>query len=260
MHHLFRKSVRSPHLLEVILSYGTVCFLQSYICVFQFGMGFVRWLALSALGAVVYTFLEYLFHRWLLHHVLHQVHNNHHKRPRNLRIITTPILPVQLYDFLVILLLMCVVGREIAYAINCSISFGQCVMDSVHVLFHSSFRPWYLESARSYHSHHHFIESETAHGLTTSFWDIVFGTFPGESWNYSRRNPWTKWCHLPFPLLTFVLMSWFAGDTSKSVVKSSPTTTDPRAQARHGEPQRGYVIATFCSAMLVLFGWENLPM
>ena len=193
MNLLLRKSVRSPHLAEVIISYGSVCLIQSAMCLYLFEMSFLRWFGYATAGIVLYTFLEYLFHRWLLHSVLSKVHLNHHTSPRNLRIIATPILPVQLYDFLVILLLMWVVGREIAYAINCGISFGQCLMDSVHVLFHSSFRPWYLESARSYHTHHHFIDQEGAHGLTTSFWDTLFGTLPS-SWTYYRKYAYYSRC------------------------------------------------------------------
>jgi len=263
MNLLLRKTIRSPHLVEVIASYGSVCVLLSYFCLYSFQMSVIKWFSLTCFGVVIYTFLEYIFHRWILHEFLANAHNNHHRKPRNLRIIATPILPVQLYDFFVILLLMYFIGREYAYAINCGISFGQCVMDTVHILFHSTFRPWYLESARSYHLHHHFIREEQAHGLTTSFWDLIFGTFP-DTWYYYKQYPWLKWVQLPFPLLTFIIIGVLSGDTSKSVAPSStipekPTSERYPSKASHGSPRRGYIIATFCTAMLVVLGWEGIP-
>ena len=261
---LLRKTVRSPHLAEVIASYGSVCLLQCYICLFGFQMSVIRWFSWTCIGAIFYTFLEYIFHRWILHEFLSGPHNNHHQRPRNLRIIATPILPVQLYDFIVILILMGIMGRERAYAINCGISFGQCVMDTVHILFHSTFRPWYLESARSYHSHHHFREEHVAHGLTTSFWDLIFGTYP-EGWHYYKKYPYLKWIQLPFPLLTFIIIGFLSGDTSKSVASTNETPESEKgtgihpSKAPHGKPKRGYLIATFCTAMLVVLGWEKVP-
>jgi len=260
---ILRKFIRSPHIAEVIASYGGVCMLLSYMCIHGFGMSVGYWFTWTMIGIIIYTFLEYIFHRWILHEFLSNAHGNHHKRPRNLRIIATPILPVQLYDFIVIVLLIAIIGRERAYAINCGISFGQCVMDTVHILFHSTFRPWYLESARSYHSHHHFREEHVAHGLTTSFWDIIFGTFP-DSWHYYKKYPYLKWIQLPFPLLNFIIIGFLCGDKSKSACTPNDRTLVAEKgnypnKAPHGEPNRAYLIATFCTAMLVVLGWETAP-
>ena len=68
--------------------------------------------------------------------------------------------------------------------------------------------------------HHHFIHDEVAHGLTTSFWDMVFGTLP-DGWNYFRRNSFFRYLQLPFPLLTFILIGLLAGDTSKEMVSNT---------------------------------------
>lgn len=268
-----RKLVRSPHILEVLASYGSVCVLLSYMCMAHYGLHAVQWFSLATLGCVIYTLMEYVFHRIVLHEYIPKIHANHHKQPRNLRIIATPILPVQLYDFLVVLLIMLFVGRPVAYAINCGISFGQCVMDVVHIAFHSHWRPWFLESARSYHLVHHFIDDEVAHGLTTSFWDMIFGTFPA-NWAYNKKLPWLKYLQLPFPLLTFILIGLFAGDETRHVARSGRTRRTQEAQeasierqhnsalktvrmaAEVGQVRFRYLILTFCTAMMVVIGWQ----
>lgn len=268
-----RKLVRSPHILEVLASYGSVCVLLSYLCMAQYGLRVLEWFALATLGCVIYTLMEYIFHRVVLHEYIPKIHANHHKQPRNLRIIATPILPVQVYDFVVVLLIMAFAGRPVAYAINCGISFGQCVMDLVHIAFHSRWRPWYLESARSYHLVHHFIDDEVAHGLTTSFWDMVFGTFP-TNWAYSKKLPWLKYLQLPFPLLTFVLIGLFVGDETRQVARRGAAQhrredetasverqhdsalKTVRMAAEVGQPRFGYLILTFSTAMMVVCGWQ----
>lgn len=213
---LLRKIGRSPHLMEVGASYGSGMAFGMYMCLFQFEMGVTAWLLYAILGSIVYTFLEYWFHRIILHEILDMAHSNHHRWPRNLRIIATPILPVQLYDCIAVLILMYFLGRPAAYAINCGVAIGQIIMDSVHVAFHSHYRPWYLESARSYHLHHHFSTEDVAHGLTTPFWDMIFGTMPSDTWFYYKRYPWARYLQLPFPLLSFVLMALLAGETTKT--------------------------------------------
>jgi len=251
-----RKVVRSPHLLEVFASYGSVACLLSFMCVHGFGMSWLRLLSLFCGGVIIYTFLEYWFHRFFLHEVLSKAHNNHHEKPRNLRIIATPIIPVQLYDFAVVLLLIQLVGRETAYGLNTGIAIGQCIMDTVHILFHSKYRPWFLESARSYHLYHHFVDDDLAHGLTTSFWDLIFGTFPN-TWYYYKKYPWLKYLQLPFPLATFVLIGLMSGDTTK-VQKDLDVSRPLKHKTDHGIPRTGYVVTTFCTAMMVVCGWEAL--
>ena len=82
-----RKFVRSPHILEVLASYGSVCALLSYLCVAHYGLHVVEWFSLATLGCVIYTLMEYIFHRIVLHEYIPKIHANHHKQPRNLRII-----------------------------------------------------------------------------------------------------------------------------------------------------------------------------
>eukprot|EP01095_Lingulamoeba_sp_RSL-Kostka_P002000 TRINITY_DN1285_c0_g1_i1.p1 TRINITY_DN1285_c0_g1~~TRINITY_DN1285_c0_g1_i1.p1 ORF type:complete len:304 (+),score=56.32 TRINITY_DN1285_c0_g1_i1:65-976(+) len=220
MNYFLKKCARSPHIIEVFLSYG-ICFLiQSVICLFHYQQSFTKWIALTCLGSMLYTFLEYWFHRTLLHEYLAKAHDNHHVKPRNLRIIATPIIPVQIYDFFVVSLLIFILGRDIAYGINCGICIGQMTMDTTHVLFHTRFCPWFLRPAKSYHAYHHFIDEEEAHGLTSSFWDSIFGTLPS-SWRYYNNYPWIKYIQVPFPLFTFVVVGIVSGDFTKMFDKQS---------------------------------------
>lgn len=271
---MLRKAIRSPHLVEVLVSYGMGTVFLVYMCLFQFEMGFLSWLYYAVFGSIIYTFLEYWFHRIILHEILDMAHNNHHKWPRNLRIIATPILPVHIYDCVTVVVFVYMLGRPAAYAINCGISVGQIIMDVVHVAFHSHYRPWFLESARSYHLHHHFTPNNVAHGLTTPFWDMIFGTLPTDSWFYYKRYSWARFLQLPFPLVSFILMALLAGETTKTSSKvdqkladhdslvSPPLASEkPEETSRrnlpHGSVRSNYLSISFVSTLLCMLLWET---
>lgn len=248
---LLRKFIRSPHLVEVFSSYGIGALLQLYLtrCIEHSQLSSI--MAYFGIGLMIYTFLEYWFHRIILHNLLEKAHNNHHSTPRNLKIIATPIFPVHIYDFLIITIFQMFFSLETIYGVNIGVSIGQCIMDTVHILFHTTFRPWYLESARSYHLHHHFVDGQAAHGLTTSFWDMIFGTYP-KNWSYNKKYPWIMYCQLPFPVVGFFLISFFAGDETKA---PSPEVTPKSNENRirpHGTVDKTYLVITVLSAIFVV--------
>ena len=96
---------------------------------------------------------------------MHEVHQNHHKNPRHIGIIITPILPVRAYEFCFILVLSLLLGQRYACGLNCGVVIGQLIMDTVHVLYHYV-RFWWLDCGRFYHNHHHYRQEQVAHGLT----------------------------------------------------------------------------------------------
>ena|SRR3990167_672522 len=251
MSSLVRKLIRSPHILEVFGSYGLGTLLQLYFVIFIELASFSTAIAYVGIGLIIYTFLEYWFHRIILHNFLEKAHNNHHSIPRNLKIIATPIIPVHIYDLFFIHAFHIFFPKEVVFGVNVGISIGQSIMDTVHILFHTQYRPWYLESARSYHLHHHFVDGQSAHGLTTSFWDLIFGTFP-KNWCYNKKYPWIVYFQLPFPVIGFALISLFCSDETK---RPSPELTPRSEHTRirpHGSANYLNVFLTTLSAVCVV--------
>lgn len=194
------------------------------MCKVVYHTPWIEWALLVSCGMVLYTLIEYWFHRTILHVILKKAHDNHHTKPQLIRIITTPILPVYVYDLLILAFVRFLLGVKVASGINCGIAIGQMSMDIAHMLFHSRWRPWFLEGARSYHNFHHFQEHEQAHGLTTPFWDMVFGTSP-ETWRLYQRRPYLRYLQLPFPLVSFIIMAWLAKMKGQSTRKTEQSDT-----------------------------------
>ena len=234
--------IRSPHIFEVLIGYGGVHIISVFLLFYQFSITsfqdiFLWYLYGLALGGCLYTFIEYWFHRYLLHvSILKKAHDNHHKDPTKLKIIATPLLPVQIYEILIMLLLYALFGSFIANLFQIGISVSQIIMDYVHYFEHSSYRPWFLETARNYHKlHHRKSNHDIGFGLTCPFWDLCFGTLPDNSctkinaipWKPFVEKPWLRYLCLPFPMVTYLLQTPFisASDEISSYLKR-PTLTE----------------------------------
>lgn len=137
----------------------------------------------AAAGAVAWTFLEYVIHRWLGHdpryrgnpfgveHVRHHSEGNYfapnHKKAAAAAVVALALgVPAAL-----------VAGRHGAVFVG-----GLLVMYAAYEVLHRREHTHagigrYGRWARRHHFHHHFVDPRTNHGVTTPIWDLVFGTY-----------------------------------------------------------------------------------
>ena len=54
--------------------------------------------------------------------------------------------------------------------------FGYICYDLTHYFLHHKQLPAYWRSLKKYHLQHHFADFENGFGVTSRFWDRVFGT------------------------------------------------------------------------------------
>lgn len=149
------------------------------------------WLTSYALGVVTWTLVEYLLHRFIFHHlpVLSDLHERHHHRP--LELIGTPAwvsVCASVLGFAVPLYLL--VGAEPAAALTSGLMTGYLAYVFVHyATHHFEVQPdSYLYRARLRHAAHHYRGGEANFGVTTGFWDQVFGTAWEANRDRTRRS------------------------------------------------------------------------
>jgi sterol desaturase/sphingolipid hydroxylase (fatty acid hydroxylase superfamily) len=135
------------------------------------------WLALLC-GAMVWTLAEYLLHRFVYHEVaiIRDLHGMHHSHPNDF--VGSPVW-VSLAGFAALLgLLSLLLDFEIACGITSGLMLGYLsyllVHDAVH-RWHLGERSW-MRNYRLRHLRHHRHPSPGNFGVTTGFWDHVFGT------------------------------------------------------------------------------------
>jgi sterol desaturase/sphingolipid hydroxylase (fatty acid hydroxylase superfamily) len=134
----------------------------------------------SLLGLASFSLIEYVVHRWLLHDrrsalfCLHDAHHNHPEKTSAFLFPASIVLLMPVWGLLTW-------GLHIAEAsyFLMGVSGGYLYFDTLHHVEHTTrinqipFR--WLKKRWAYHSVHHRID-QSNFGVTTSFWDYVFGT------------------------------------------------------------------------------------
>lgn len=135
-------------------------------------------LAAVVAGFFAWTFIEYAFHRWLLHDCrwLKHLHDEHHDSPDAL--FGTPPLVGVIQIALCVFLPLSFVGPVSAAGVTAGMLAGYLAYISVHWATHHLHEPRgaYTMRARRRHMLHHFRAGQTNFGVTTGLWDRVFGT------------------------------------------------------------------------------------
>ncbi|QLL34694.1 hypothetical protein HG536_0H00690 [Torulaspora globosa] len=140
-------------------------------------------------GVIVWTLIEYGLHRFLfhlddwipehniffaLHFLLHGVH--HYLPMDRYRLVMPPslfvILCAPFYKLVFRLLPL-----YVAYAGFAGGLFGYVCYDLTHYFLHHSKLPPYMRRLKKYHLEHHYKNYQLGFGVTSWFWDKVFGTY-----------------------------------------------------------------------------------
>jgi len=134
---------------------------------------------LFALGLAGWSFLEYVIHGWLSHTFrtpAAKLHWGHHRDPRRVFTSVGVWAPVAAAIWA---LLALAIGAAYAGAIVLGVLAGFLRYEHVHWRIH--FRApanARQELLRVHHLSHHFRNPKAYHGVTTRFWDRLFGTLP----------------------------------------------------------------------------------
>ncbi|RKF79481.1 Ceramide very long chain fatty acid hydroxylase SCS7 [Golovinomyces cichoracearum] len=141
-------------------------------------------------GLFLWTLVEYFLHRFLfhldqllpdnraaltLHFLLHGIH--HYLPMDKLRLVMPPAL------FLILATPFWKLAHTIFYwnwsiatSVFCGGIFGYICYDLTHYFLHHRTLPKYWSKLKKYHLQHHFMDYENGFGVTSPFWDIIFGT------------------------------------------------------------------------------------
>lgn len=145
-----------------------------------------RWPWLTACvvaGAAAWSLAEYVLHRLVLHrlHPFHRWHGEHHVRPSAL-IGTPTAISATLFATLVLAPAWLLAGAWPACAFTLGMLAGYLAYVVTHDATHHAAPPGlagssWLRNRRRWHARHHRRNAAPAcYGVTSGFWDRVFGT------------------------------------------------------------------------------------
>ena len=137
-------------------------------------------IAAIALGGLVsWTAIEYALHRFVLHGLqpFRRWHAEHHERPRAL-ICSPTIMSASLILTLVFLPALLLGGLWRACAFTLGVLTGYLAYAITHHATHHwrADNAWMRDRKRWHALHHHHLEQPGHYGVTSAFWDHVFGS------------------------------------------------------------------------------------
>jgi cyclopropane-fatty-acyl-phospholipid synthase len=134
--------------------------------------------AFALIGLAAWTVIEYIFHRFILHGLqpFRGWHDEHHQRPRA-RICTPTVFSASLILVLVFLPAWAIGSEWSACAVTLGVLSGYFSYAVLHHAAHHwrSDNEW-LKRRKRWHALHHHSNEPACFGVTSSFWDRVFGS------------------------------------------------------------------------------------
>ena len=141
--------------------------------------------AFAWLGALTWTLVEYMLHRWVFHFVpkrltwrrrWYPVHMRHHDVQEWDRLVAPPLMAVPLF-FVFLTAFRLLLGAPAMYAPFSGFIMGYLAYDYIHVFAHVARPHTHLgQGLRRRHLQHHFKHTTRWYGVSSPLWDFVFRT------------------------------------------------------------------------------------
>ncbi|MEO6523992.1 MAG: sterol desaturase family protein [Mucilaginibacter sp.] len=167
-----------------LVIYVPVIFYLIYKAFFEAGMGALLFIGLFAAGIFVWTFVEYVMHRFVFHYVpkakwayrLHFIfHGVHHDYPNDLKRLVLPpsaSIPLALGFFL---LFNAILPATYVFAFYPGFIGGYLVYDMTHyAIHHFNFKSGMWKKIKQHHMLHHYQDPSRGYGVSSDFWDNIF--------------------------------------------------------------------------------------
>jgi len=138
-------------------------------------------------GVASWTLFEYLMHRFVFHHhsdnpkvqkITYTAHGVHHEFPRDKDRLFMPPLP-SLFIASLMFSLFFLMMKFNAFMFFPGFLSGYLAYGSMHYAIHAMAPPFkFMKSWWRYHHLHHYKEPYMGFGVSSPFWDHIFGTVP----------------------------------------------------------------------------------
>jgi len=197
---MIRESADSPRMFEsdfvdffsrthpavVPILFVPVALYLSWYSVARAGVGILATFLLFLGGIATWTLMEYWLHRTFFHWIpksawgdrMHfLVHGVHHNWPKDkYRLVMPPAVSITVF-FLFLGFDTLLLGRTYNWAFQAGLTVGYMMYDLTHYyIHHFNPRSRYGLALKKHHMLHHFKDSTRRFGVSSRFWDHVFGT------------------------------------------------------------------------------------
>ncbi len=160
--------------------------ISEVLFVFTKGIGILPILASFIGGLFLWLLVEYFIHRFVFHHrsksvilrkVVYAIHGVHHAFPTDHQRLYVPFVPA-LFMKGILMMLFCVVFGWLGLTLLAGLVTMHQFYNLVHYFIHTDSFPHnpFLNRLRANHLKHHRGHGEKCFGVTSTFFDRLFGT------------------------------------------------------------------------------------
>ncbi len=167
-----------------LIIYIPVIIYLIYKAFFMAGMSVLLFAALFVAGIFVWTFVEYIMHRFVFHYVpkakwayrLHFIfHGVHHDYPNDLKRLVLPpsaSIPLALFFYFLYAALL---PDTYVFAFFPGFIGGYLVYDMTHyAIHHFNFKSGIWKKIKQHHMLHHYQDPTRGYGVSSDLWDKIF--------------------------------------------------------------------------------------
>jgi sterol desaturase/sphingolipid hydroxylase (fatty acid hydroxylase superfamily) len=190
--------MKSPHLEKLtrthiafpLILFSVISAILIYYGIIEKGVLIPYMILLFAGGFFLFTLFEYLMHRYLFHlpvtspkreKFVYTIHGVHHDYPKDKSRLAMPPLVSLVLATLFFIIFRGLMG-DYSFGFLAGFLMGYTVYLAIHYSIHAFKVPGnFLKTLWHHHSIHHYREPDRAFGVSSPFWDIVFGTMPGKT-------------------------------------------------------------------------------
>jgi len=174
-----------------IIVYGIAIAIMIYIAIYLIGLTVIQVVGLFVFGVLFWTLAEYLLHRFLFHWITEAkwsqrfhfiMHGSHHNFPRDEERLLMPPVPGLIMGAMLFAVFYCIFWllgiSQLTFGFFPGFFSGYLMYSFVHRATHINRPPKRFKHIWHHHSLHHYKYPDKAFGVSSPFWDKVFGTMP----------------------------------------------------------------------------------
>jgi len=178
------ESLSKVHFTVPLFIFVPVILFCVYKALVQIQIGFINFIGLFALGLFVWTFVEYIMHRFVFHYMpadkpwaqrLHFIfHGVHHDYPSDAkRLVLPPSVSIPLAT-LFYFLFNAILPANYIFGFFPGFILGYLFYDISHyAIHHFNFKGNIWKKIKQHHMLHHYQDASKGYGVSSSLWDIV---------------------------------------------------------------------------------------
>jgi len=182
----FLESLSKVHFFVPLLVFVPVIIFLIWKSLFEIGMSALPFAGYVVLGLFVWTFTEYVMHRYVfhfypksawgkkIHFIFHGVHHDYPNDAKRLVMPPSASIPLALGFFFLFQYLL---PAGTVYAFFLGFISGYLAYDMMHyALHHANFKNAFWKKLKQHHMLHHYSDSTRGYGVSSDFWDKILGS------------------------------------------------------------------------------------